>query len=93
MSIGNQTSNIDVELAKQGLHRLQNFKYNVGDCLFDTLEFLLNFTISSTQLRCGTIDYFSMCFERGHLEAIHAYNHELHPTIIKDLHNVNEKTT
>jgi len=37
---------INIELAKHGLQQVQNFEYKVGDCLFDSIEYLLNYSIS-----------------------------------------------
>jgi hypothetical protein len=37
---------IDVELEKVGLKRIINFQYNVGDCLFDAIAYLLKYSIS-----------------------------------------------
>ena len=84
---------IDEEHAKQGLSRFKEFKYNVGDCLFDSLVFLLDFTKTSSQLQNGTIDYFCECLKKQYPEALYAYSHELHPLTIKELHNVNDVNT
>ena len=93
MTDKNWSCNIDIELATQGLCRLQKFKYNVGDCLFDSIEYLLHFTKTSKELRNGTIDYFTMCLAKADPEALHTYNHELHPLLIKDLHSVDDHNT
>lgn len=40
---------IDIELNKVGLQIIMNFHYNVGDCLFDVISYLLKcLLISST---------------------------------------------
>jgi hypothetical protein len=39
--------NINIELAKHGLQQVQNFEYKVGNCLFDSIAYLLNYSISS----------------------------------------------
>jgi hypothetical protein len=39
--------NIDIELTKHGLQQVQNFECKVGDCLFDSIAYLLNYSISS----------------------------------------------
>ena len=64
MTYRNQPCNIDEELTKQGLSRVQEFKYNVGDSLFDSLVFLLHSTKTPSELRNGTIDYFCKCLEK-----------------------------
>jgi hypothetical protein len=38
--------NIDIELAKHGLQQVQNFEYKVEDCLFDSITYLFNYSIS-----------------------------------------------
>ena len=60
MTDKNQLCNIDIELENQGFCRLQKFKYNVGDHLFHSIEYLLEFTKFFKELRNGTIDCFSM---------------------------------
>ena len=47
MNNKNQLCNIDIELAKNRLCRLQEFKYNVDNFLFDSVEYLLDFTKNS----------------------------------------------
>lgn len=51
----NSDCNIDNILREQGLYRLDTFKYNVGDYLFYLLQFLLNNTYTSIQLRKGIV--------------------------------------
>jgi hypothetical protein len=38
--------NIDIELSKYGLQQVQKFGYKVGDCLFDSIVYLLDYSIS-----------------------------------------------
>jgi hypothetical protein len=38
---------IDIELAKHGLQQVQNFEYKVRNYLFDSIAYLLNYSISS----------------------------------------------
>jgi hypothetical protein len=35
--------NIDLELAEHGLQQVENFEYKVGDCLFDSIAYLINY--------------------------------------------------
>jgi hypothetical protein len=37
---------INIELTKHGLQQVQNLEYKVGDCLFDSIAYLLNYSIS-----------------------------------------------
>jgi hypothetical protein len=39
--------NIDIELTKHGLQQVKKCEYKVGDCLFDSIAYLLNYSISS----------------------------------------------
>jgi hypothetical protein len=39
--------NIDIKLTKHSLQQVQNFESKVGDCLFDSIAYLLNYSISS----------------------------------------------
>ncbi len=38
---------MDVELAKHGLEQVQNLEYKIRDFLFDSIAYLLNYSISS----------------------------------------------
>jgi hypothetical protein len=38
--------NIDIELNKHGLQQVQNFEYKVGDFSFDSIAYLLKYSIS-----------------------------------------------
>jgi hypothetical protein len=42
--------NIDVELAKFGLKRIVKFFYNVGDCLFNAIAYLLKYNETSKSI-------------------------------------------
>jgi hypothetical protein len=38
---------INIELGKVGLKQTINFQYNVGDCLFEAIAYLLKYFITS----------------------------------------------
>lgn len=42
--------NIDVELAKFALKGVVNFSYNVGDCLFNVIAYLLKYNETSKSI-------------------------------------------
>jgi hypothetical protein len=43
---------INIELSKVSLQQMPTFKYNVGDCLFDAMSYLLKYYKPSTSI-CG----------------------------------------
>jgi hypothetical protein len=45
---------IDIELKKIGLKQI-NFHYNVGDCLFDAITYLLKYTNFSSKMIKKTV--------------------------------------
>jgi len=49
--------NIDIELAKHGLQQVQNFEYKIGDYLFDSITYLLNYSISSQLIQKNNMCY------------------------------------
>ncbi len=49
--------NIDIELAKHELQKVQNFEHKVGDCLFDAIAYLLNSSISSKLIQKNSMCY------------------------------------
>ncbi len=49
--------NIDFELAKHGLQQVQIFEYKVGYCLFDSITYLLNYSISLELIRINSMCY------------------------------------
>jgi hypothetical protein len=48
---------IDIELEKVGFKRIINFQYNVSDCLFDAITYLLKYSISSRMIQQNSISY------------------------------------
>jgi hypothetical protein len=42
---------VDIELEKNGLKWIIHFQYNVGDCLFDAVTYLLNYSIRSKMIQ------------------------------------------
>ena len=88
-----QKSNIEKTLEKHGLYRVEDFKYNVGDCLFDTFQYLLKFQYTSIQICNGIIDFFVSCLHNNVHKALNSYNHELHPESLQELHNVKDTDT
>ena len=88
-----QKSNIEKMLEKHGLYRVHDFKYNVGDFLFDIYEYLLKFQYTSIQICNGIIYFFVSCLHNNVNKVLNSYNHELHPKSLKELNNVEDTTT
>ena len=86
-----RTCSIDIILENEGLCRVPTFKYNIGDCLFDSLEFLLNYRYKSLELRNETIDYFLQYKQEGKSEALHLYSTKLHPQTLYELQYMIQK--
>jgi predicted ATPase len=59
--------NIDIKLAKHSLQQVQNFEYKVGDCLFNSRAYLLNYLISSKLIQKYIICYLQKCLIIGTL--------------------------
>ena len=74
-----QKCDIDKSLEEHGLSKFRDFKYNVGDCLFDSFAFLLKFQLTSTKICKGVIDFFISCLRNFDQEAIDSFNLELNP--------------
>ena len=56
--------NIDSILDMDGLFRLKNFGFAVGDCLFNTLQVLLLFKYTVTEIRNGFVEYLGACLQK-----------------------------
>ncbi len=54
--------NINIKLAKHGLQQVQNFEYKIGHCLFDSIAYLLNYSISSKLIQKNSMCYFTKMF-------------------------------
>jgi hypothetical protein len=48
---------IDIKLNKVGLQIIMNFHYNVGDCLFDVISYLLNNSLTSSIVQQNCMAY------------------------------------
>ena len=81
---------IDLILANYGLFHLENFAYTIGECLFNAMEVLLEFTYTSLELRKGTIEYFQTCFKKQDMESIESYQKELNAFSLMEMHNAND---
>jgi hypothetical protein len=62
--------NINIELTKHGLQQVQNFEYKVGNCLFDSIAYLLNYSIISELIWKNNMCYLQECLTIGMLQAL-----------------------
>ena len=83
-----QKFDIDKSFQEHGLCRSDDFKYNVGDCLFDSFAFLLKFQLTSTEICKGVINFSTNYLCNFGQEAIDSFNLELNPETLKELHNI-----
>ena len=86
-----KTISIDASLDRVHCFQINSFNFKVGDCLFDTIHFLLHGQYTPNELRNGLLNHFLHSLHNGSVEAIHYSQHELHPSILYDLHNIYDK--
>ena len=62
----NQHKCIDINevLKKCNLQRVTTYWYNIGDCLFDSISYLLHYKESSTMLRTNTMHHLKVYLEK-----------------------------
>ena len=62
----NQRKCIDINevLKKCNLQRVTTYWYNIGDCLFDSISYLLHYKESSTMLRTNTMHHLKVYLEK-----------------------------
>ena len=60
----NQRQFIDINkvLKKYNLQHITNYSYNVGDCLFDSISYLLHYKESSTMLRTNRMHHLKVVY-------------------------------
>ena len=76
----------DVELQKLNLRCVSEFNYYPGDCLFDTISYLLNYREPSLCIRQHVVAHLEHCLAIGTPEALLCRNRELQPAFMHDLH-------
>jgi hypothetical protein len=77
---------IDIKLRECNLQRNTAFIYIVGDCLFDSTSYLLQYEISSTSLRMNTMGHLSQFLSLNSPKAQQIRQLELNPDWLHDLH-------
>jgi hypothetical protein len=77
---------IDIKLRECNLRRNTAYRYIVGDCLFDSISYLLQYEISSTSLRMNTMGHLAQCLSLNTPKAQQTRQLELNPDWLHDLH-------
>jgi hypothetical protein len=62
------------------------YHYVVGDCLFDSISYLLKYSISSISLRQNSMNYLKHCLLLNTPKAQRCRLNELNPSFLHDLH-------
>jgi hypothetical protein len=78
---------IDIQLSNVGLHQVIIFKYNIGDCLFDVITYLLNYSKTSIIIQIGSMMHLQNCLTIGTREALLCQRCELNKDFLHDLHH------
>ena len=63
----NQRKYIDINevLKKYNLQHVTNYWHNIGDCLFDSISYLLHYKESSTILKTNTMHHLKVCLHKN----------------------------
>jgi hypothetical protein len=78
--------NIDIELPKTALQQVQNFESKVEDCLFDSIAYLSNCSISLELIQKNSMCYLQECSTIDMFQALECCQHEINPQFLHDLH-------
>jgi hypothetical protein len=77
--------NINIKLAKHNLQQVLNFEYKVGDCLFDSITYLLNYSTSSKLIQKNNMCYLQNCLTIGTPLTLECCQCELNLEFLHDL--------
>jgi hypothetical protein len=77
---------IDIKLRECNLQRNTAYRYIVGDCLFDSISYFLQYEISSTSLRMNTMGHLAQCLSLNTPKAQQIRQLELNPDWLHDLY-------
>ena len=78
---------INEVLQKMNLQRVTSYWYNIGDCLFDSISYLLHYEQSSTMLRINTMHHLKDCLDKNTPKAKATRYKELTKDFLNDLHD------
>jgi len=79
-------SKLDDKLKCYNLWRNTSYKYNVGDCLFDSIAYLLGYAQSSTNLQINAMHHLKICLAMNIAKACETWSNELNESFLRDLH-------
>jgi hypothetical protein len=66
-------SSFEHVLHSYGLHVISTYKYEIGNCLFDFISYLLDNHLLSLELRQNNMAYIlNVCIELIHIQFIHS---------------------
>jgi hypothetical protein len=85
----------DQELVKLGFKQIINFQYNVGDCLFDVITYLLKYSITLNSIQMNFMFDLQKCLKFEISKTLLCHECELNYEFLHDLHcgQANDKET
>ena len=81
---------IDHDLSRFNLNRLDHFFYYPSEFLFDSVVVLFHFRYSSNGIRHGIVKHFRHCLSHGHGANLHSLHTEMSLKYLQYLHHVND---
>jgi hypothetical protein len=79
-------SSFEYILHSYGLHLVSTYKYEIGNCLFDFISYLLDNYLSSLKLKQNNMAHLSQCLLLNTKNAQQCHNQKLNPSFLFDLH-------
>ena len=85
----NCQNHVDINkvLKNNNLRRVTSYSYNAGDCLLDSISYLLHYKKSSSMLRINTMNHLKISLEKNTPKAKQTRYKELTKKLLYDLHN------
>jgi hypothetical protein len=78
---------IDIQLSNVGLRQIIRFKYNLMDCLFNVITYLVNYSKTSIIIQTYLMVHLQDCLTIETLEALLCRKCELNKYFMHDLHH------
>jgi len=80
----------DIGLNEVGLQQLNNFNYNMGDCLFDAITYLLKCSNRFKSIWRNSMSHLQKCLTFGTLQVLECCKWELNFEVSHDLYHGQE---
>jgi len=80
---------IDIELETIGLKWIINFQYNVGDCLFDGIIYLLKYSFNQKMIWKNRMSQLKESLRLATPKALKWHRQELNFEFLHDIHHRN----